>query len=87
MEGFGEIQIVSGRNNRGVFVDVIDQRKGNATRDIKTIFRPGFTTKKRGWGLGLSLGKRIVEEIHRGKLYVLESKPGEGTVIRMVLPL
>jgi two-component system, sporulation sensor kinase D len=86
MQGEGQIQLVSGRNADGAYVDIIDEGPGIAKKEMETIFRPGFTTKKRGWGLGLSLGRRIVEEIHRGRLYVLASKPGEGTTIRMVLP-
>ena len=51
------------------------------------MFRPGFTTKQRGWGLGLSLAKRIIEEYHHGRIYVLRSAPGEGTVFRIELPI
>ncbi len=86
MKGEGRITIVSGRNENGAYVDVMDEGVGIAKKDMDAIFRPGYTTKKRGWGLGLSLGRRIVEEIHRGKLFVLQSRPGEGTTIRMVLP-
>lgn len=86
MEGVGSITIESGMANGDVYVDVIDEGKGISPRDFETIFRPGFTTKKRGWGLGLSLGRRIVEEMHRGRLFVRGSKPGEGTTIRLVLP-
>ena len=86
MEGEGEIEIISGANRQDVYIDVIDHGKGIPARDTETIFRPGYTTKKRGWGLGLSLGRRIVQDVHRGRLFVLESHPGKRTVIRMVLP-
>lgn len=86
MEGEGIVKIVSGSSKDHVYIDVIDTGKGISPRDFETIFRPGFTTKKRGWGLGLSLGRRIVREMHRGRLFVVESKSGERTVIRMVLP-
>ncbi|HFE54122.1 MAG TPA: hypothetical protein ENK07_11795, partial [Bacteroidetes bacterium] len=68
-----------------VAVDVIDNGRGMDSRERRKIFRPGFTTKKRGWGLGLSLAKRIVEEYHGGRLFVKESRPGEGTTMRILL--
>ncbi len=68
-----------------VAVDVIDNGRGMDARERRKIFRPGFTTKKRGWGLGLSLAKRIVEEYHGGRLFVKESRPGEGTTMRILL--
>lgn len=86
MEGKGTIIVETGTLNGEVYVDVIDDGKGISLRNTEAIFRPGFTTKKRGWGLGLSLGRRIVEEMHRGRLFVKSTKPGEGTTIRMVLP-
>ncbi len=86
MEGEGKINIHIGIEKHGAYIDVKDFGVGISPRNFETIFRPGFTTKKRGWGLGLSLGRRIVVEMHRGRLYVKESHPGEGTTIRMVLP-
>jgi len=85
MAGEGEVKIRTGIEKKHVFVDVQDFGVGIPKKDHETIFRPGFTTKQRGWGLGLSLGRRIVEETHHGKLYVKESHPGGGTTIRMVL--
>ncbi len=60
-------------------IDVTDTGKGIERKHHKTVFRPGFTTKQRGWGLGLSLAKRIIEEYHHGRIYVLRSAPDEGT--------
>ena len=68
-------------------VDLKDSGKGVPTSKFKTIFQPGFSTKKRGWGLGLSLAKRIIEEYHRGKIFVKSSKPNEGTVFAIKLPI
>ncbi len=70
-----------------VLIDISDTGKGIEKRVKKDIFRPGFSTKKRGWGLGLSLAKRIVENYHRGKLYVLESSLGKGTTFRIKIPV
>ena len=83
----GKIQIVSGlmKNDKWLTIDVIDNGKGIRSKDRKNIFRPGFSTKKRGWGLGLSLTKRIITEYHHGKLFVVESKPNEKTVMRIML--
>ena len=64
-------------------IDVADTGKGIERKNIKNVFRPGFTTKKRGWGLGLSLAKRIVEEYHDGSIYVLRSEVGVGTTFRI----
>lgn len=68
-----------------VYLDVRDTGKGIRKRNINNVFRPGFTTKKRGWGLGLSLAKRIVEEYHHGRIYVKESEVGKGTTFRIEL--
>ena len=72
-------------NGKRVFIDVSDTGKGMTKSMFKKIFHPGFTTKKRGWGLGLSLVKRIVEEYHRGKIYVKNSTINVGTTIRLEL--
>uniref|UniRef100_A0AB33J1W1 histidine kinase n=1 Tax=Prevotella sp. GTC17253 TaxID=3236793 RepID=A0AB33J1W1_9BACT len=68
-----------------VILDVVDTGKGIRKRDIHNVFRPGFTTKKRGWGLGLSLARRIVEEYHKGRISVKSSEVGVGTTFRIVL--
>lgn len=68
-----------------VVIEVADTGKGIRKKDIKNVFRPGFTTKKRGWGLGLSLAKRIVEEYHRGRIWVKSSEMGKGTTFRIEL--
>ncbi len=85
MEGSGTIRLryecVEGR----VVLDVSDDGKGIRKKNIKNVFKPGFTTKSRGWGLGLSLAKRIVEEYHHGKIYVLSSEVGKGTTFRIEL--
>ncbi|MBO7442966.1 MAG: ATP-binding protein, partial [Paludibacteraceae bacterium] len=64
-------------------IDVSDTGKGIPKSKFKTVFEPGFTTKSRGWGLGLSLAKRIMEEYHHGKIYVLNSTQGVGTTFRI----
>lgn len=69
-----------------VIIDVGDTGKGIARKNFSDVFTPGFTTKKRGWGLGLSLAKRIVEEYHHGKIYVLWSEPDKGTTFRIEMP-
>jgi signal transduction histidine kinase len=63
-----------------------DTGKGSPSGKFKTVFQPGFTTKKRGWGLGLSLAKRIIEGYHQGKIFVKKSAPGEGTTFTIRLP-
>lgn len=85
MEGQGHISISGERSGNEVHVDVSDTGKGIPAGKLKTVFRPGYTTKKRGWGLGLSLTKRIIEQYHQGKIYVKHSAPGKGTTFRITL--
>ena len=66
-------------------IDISDTGKGIPKSKYKTVFQPGYTTKKRGWGLGLSLAKRIVEEYHHGKIYVKRSEINKGTTFRIEL--
>ena len=87
MPGVGQIGISGGKTGDCYVIDVADTGKGIERKHHKTVFRPGFTTKQRGWGLGLSLAKRIIEEYHHGRIYVLRSAPGEGTVFRIELPI
>ena len=85
LQGKGTISVKISSDENKVYVDVSDNGKGIAKANHKRIFEPGFTTKTRGWGLGLSLSKRIIEEYHHGKIYVMESEPGKGTTIRIIL--
>ncbi len=85
IDGRGTIKISIIDNEKFVFVDISDTGKGIPRSKHKTIFKPGYTTKERGWGLGLSLTKRIVEEYHGGKIFVSHSEPGKGTTIRVIL--
>ena len=85
MKGSGEITIRLTESDTEAFVDVEDTGKGIPRKDFKTIFKPGYTTRERGWGLGLSLSKRIVEEYHKGKIFVLRSEPGHGSCMRIIL--
>ena len=87
MPGVGQIGISGGKVGDRYVIDVADTGKGIERKHHKTVFRPGFTTKQRGWGLGLSLAKRIIEEYHHGRIYVLRSAPGEGTMFRIELPI
>jgi signal transduction histidine kinase len=83
----GIIQIKIVKSKAGVSIDIKDNGKGIVRKDIKRVFKPGFTTKSRGWGLGLSLAHRIIEEYHNGKIFVSHSEPGKGTTFRIILPL
>lgn len=85
MQGIGTIDISTGAEKNIVWIEVSDTGKGIARKNFKTVFRPGYTTKKRGWGLGLTLVKRIIEEYHGGKIYVKESEPGKRTTFRIEL--
>lgn len=85
MEGEGKITLFTGMEMGRVVVEVADTGKGIKKKDVKNVFRPGFTTKQRGWGLGLSLAKRIVEEYHHGRIYVKSTEAGRGTTFRIEL--
>jgi len=85
IEGKGEIVISISENGSTVTLDIADNGKGIPKPQFKNIFKPGYTTKERGWGLGLSLTKRIIEEYHKGKIFVAGSDMGKGTTIRIVL--
>lgn len=87
IEGNGTITITASLNEMYVLIDVTDTGKGIAKNHLNDVFKPGFTTKRRGWGLGLSLSKRIIEQYHKGKLFVKWSEPGKGTTFRIILPL
>ncbi len=86
MDGRGTLTISTGRKDNTLWIEVKDTGKGIPRKNFKTVFNPGYTTKKRGWGLGLTLVKRIIEEYHGGKIYVKESEPGVGTTFRIELP-
>jgi signal transduction histidine kinase len=85
INGKGSIRIKIKKFPRQVLIDVMDSGRGISKHNIPKVFKPGFTTKKRGWGLGLSLAKRIIEKYHRGELYVKSSEIGKGTTFRIVL--
>lgn len=86
MNGKGKITVVIGKTDRNrTFIDVTDTGKGIDKRKFNTVFRPGYTTKQRGWGLGLPLARRIVEEYHGGKIFVKQSEIGCGTTFRILL--
>jgi len=85
MDGKGELKITVTEIPEGVCIDLNDTGKGVPKSKFKSIFEPGFTTKKRGWGLGLSLCKRIIENYHHGKIYVLHSEENKGTTFRILL--
>ena len=85
MEGKGSITVTIQDQEKEILIDVADTGKGIAAKNWEKVFKPGFTTKKRGWGLGLSLSKRIIEQYHQGQLFVRQSEPGKGTTFRIIL--
>jgi signal transduction histidine kinase len=87
METEGRLKINIHPSENEVYIDIQDTGKGMPHNQFKTIFKPGFTTKKRGWGLGLSLVKRIITEYHKGKVFVLHSEIDKGTIFRITLKL
>ena len=86
MEGSGRIRIWVRLESKRAVIDLTDTGKGIPRASWERIFRPGYSTKKRGWGLGLSLSRRIIEQYHQGELYVRSSEPGKGTTFRIILP-
>lgn len=86
MEARGAIHVSTGREGSLCYIEVSDTGKGISRKNFKKVFSPGFTTKKRGWGLGLTLAKRIVEQYHRGRIFVKSSAPGSGTTFRIEIP-
>lgn len=87
MDGHGSITVTTGRQGQMAFIHLRDTGKGIARKNFNSVFSPGYTTKKRGWGLGLTLARRIVGQYHNGRIYVLESEPGVGTTFAIELPL
>ncbi len=86
MEGEGTLTYILNAENGKIILDISDTGKGIPPNKQKTVFKPGYTSKKRGWGLGLSLAKRIIENYHKGKIFVLKSEPQKGTTFRIMLP-
>jgi hypothetical protein len=84
-EGKINISVFPDNNNKYINIDISDNGKGINLRDKKNVFKPGFSTKTRGWGLGLSLAKRIIEEYHKGKLILTDTHPGQGSTFRLML--
>src|SRR4030095_172534 len=85
MEGKGHIKVDIREEKNTVVIDVTDTGKGIAKQNISNVFKPGFTTKKRGWGLGLSLSRRIISQYHKGVIFVKHSELGKGTTFRIIL--
>jgi len=86
MEGNGSITVATFVEKDCNVIEITDTGKGISRKNFNNVFKPGYTTKKRGWGLGLTLAKRIIEEYHRGRIYVKHSVPGQGTTFRIELP-
>ncbi|HNV52742.1 MAG TPA: ATP-binding protein, partial [Tenuifilaceae bacterium] len=86
MNGVGTLTFNIIDNTQVVFIDIVDTGRGIPKSKFKDVFRPGYTTKSRGWGLGLTLSKRIVEEYHNGKIFIKSSEINKGTAFRIVLP-
>lgn len=85
MQGVGTIKINIHQNGKHIIIDVSDSGKGIQKQLLHKVFKPGFTTKKRGWGLGLTLSKRIIEQYHKGQIFITQSELGKGTTFRIIL--
>ena len=85
IEAVGKIQLTIQVIGQDIAIDVKDSGKGIPKNKIKSIFEPGFSTKKRGWGLGLTLTQRIIEQYHKGKIFVKESSEAKGTTFRVLV--
>jgi signal transduction histidine kinase len=88
MGGIGELTVrLTSISKRSIAIDITDTGKGISKANLRKVFRPGFSTKKRGWGLGLTLARRIIENYHDGKLFVKETQLDKGTTFRIVLDI
>lgn len=85
MDGKGSITVDINSDDKNIYIDTTDTGKGISKQNTVRVFKPGFTTKKRGWGLGLSLSRRIIEQYHKGQIFVKQSEMGKGTTFRIVL--
>jgi signal transduction histidine kinase len=86
MGGIGELFVtITPTGKKTIAIDIRDTGKGISKMNVRKVFKPGFSTKKRGWGLGLTLAKRIIENYHGGKLYVKETQVDKGTTFRILL--
>ncbi len=85
MEGKGSIRVDINNDNKGINIEITDTGKGISKQNILKVFKPGFSTKRRGWGLGLSLSRRIIEQYHKGQIFVKQSEIGKGTTFKIVL--
>ena len=85
MKGKRSLHLNIESNSNVVYINITDSGKGIPKSSFKKIFEPGYTTKTRGWGLGLSLSKRIIEDYHKGKIFVKKSEIGKGTVFQVTL--
>lgn len=85
MKGEGKLELALYKKNRNVYIDVTDTGSGMTKQQVRNAFKPGFSTKKRGWGLGLSLTKRVITEYHKGEVKIASSEVGKGTTFRIVL--
>ena len=86
MDGMGQIEAVIHEDSNYINIDLSDTGKGIPSSKLKTVFEPGYSTKSRGWGLGLSLARRIIENYHKGKIFVSRSELGKGTTFTIKLP-
>lgn len=87
MKGEGKLEILLYNKGRNVFIDVIDTGAGMTKSQIRKVFKPGYSTKKRGWGLGLSLANRVINEYHKGEIKIANSEVGKGTTFRIILKM
>jgi signal transduction histidine kinase len=87
LQGRGTIDVRISHDDKNLFIDVADTGKGIPRSNWKKVFEPGFSTKTRGWGLGLSLSHRVIEEYHKGRIFVAESEVGKGTIMRVMLKM
>jgi len=85
-DGTGALEVIFGDKGKHFHIDVKDTGKGIPKSKLETVFKPGYTSKRRGWGLGLSLTRRIIQNYHKGKIFVRRSEVGKGTTFRILLP-